>query len=165
MNTENFENMLLIAQRDQAHTALEEATAPIEILPSDLAALLVERSDEYQILGFVMRLASEKSHTMGGKPVEIAWSAMLCEGGRVWCIQTPDYQRNLKFQKVPLNAVRECIREYPAWFAIVRGNGIILERALMDKGYDRASSGSPAYCRVREATPEERENYEAAMSA
>jgi hypothetical protein len=168
MNNET-ENLLLLAQREQAHTALEEVTAPISILPTDLAALLVERSDEYQILGFVMQLTSEKFHTMGGKPVEIDWlsgpTPTLDPRRKEWCIKGPDYYRTFEPLKVPLNAVQVHVREYPAWFAVLRGNGITLAHVLMDKGYDRASSGSPAYCRVREATPEERETYEAAMSA
>ena len=64
------EAILLMAQRDQRHTALEEAVAPLEILPQDLLAVLVDAKPEatprsatsFEVHGFVMRGSNESAN-------------------------------------------------------------------------------------------------------
>jgi hypothetical protein len=55
--------LLLMARRDQRHTALEEAVAPLDVLPGDLLTVLVDAKPEatprsaasWELHGFVMR--------------------------------------------------------------------------------------------------------------
>ena len=53
----NREELLKMAQVDQRHTALEEAVAPLEIVPTDLLAALVDTRVEkhFRLHGYVMR--------------------------------------------------------------------------------------------------------------
>lgn len=59
----NRDDLLKMAQRDQRHTALEEAVAPLEILPTDLLEVLVDTRTEkhFRIHGYVMRRAHDGS--------------------------------------------------------------------------------------------------------
>lgn len=59
----NRDDLLKMAQRDQRHTALEEAVAPLEILPTDLLEVLVDTRGEkhFRLHGYVMRRARDGS--------------------------------------------------------------------------------------------------------
>jgi hypothetical protein len=147
------EELVMMARREQSHTALEEATAPLEILPNDLLTLLVDSQDNpnYRIEGFVMRLSNEYSYFLDGKEVEVDLFSSMCSGGRFWVL--------CNGQRVPAGKIEVRTREFPVWVAVIRGNGVILERELRERGFPNASNGHPAYCRVREATEEEKEAY------
>jgi hypothetical protein len=105
----------------------------------------------YRIEGFVMRLRSEESYFLNGKEVEVDLWGSMSTNGRFWVL--------CNGQRVPAGKIEVNTREFPVWVAVVRGNAIILERELREKGYSKASCGAPAYCRVREATEEEKEEY------
>lgn len=57
--------------------------------------------------------------------------------------------------RVPLDQVRTEEVKFPAWFAVIKGNGIIAADHLKDNGFDRAFAGSPNQVFVREATDAE----------
>ncbi|MEY5015214.1 MAG: hypothetical protein RIS92_1572 [Verrucomicrobiota bacterium] len=156
----NKETLLLIALRDQAHTALEENVAPLEALPQDLLAILVDTQSqtEYKVLGFVIATEETRHYYRNGSEVQIDFVSTMAYPGQYY-IKDEDYYTTFQGKPVPKEQIQIQTKTQNMWFAVVRGNPMELKDDLRQRGYTQAFSGSPAYCRVRPASEAETTVY------
>lgn len=168
----NRDSLLEIAKRDQKHMALESTVAPVDILPTDLLTLLVDVKSEksFRIVGFCISGDKDTRYFRSGREVWPSWIetwGTFGTGGTYKELfvypSDPRIESSypMKTTRVPAAEVRSETREFCSWYAVLTGNGVMLETWLKNRGFP-AFNGAPAYCKVREATADEIDNYKAA---
>jgi hypothetical protein len=151
-----IERLLEVGRKGQETAAKEVKLIPFSEIQDDILNFwLMNQSDNYSIIGVCKGSAGRAHFEINGETVYLQGgehAAYMCHAQNMFKIfkTKKDRDADKNYRTVPRDDLDRVFENYEAYFfAIEKGNPIILESDLISSGFDWASAGSSAFCEIR----------------